>query len=219
MQRKKKFHVTGAFFTFPAEFIYNIEIQDYVDAFLVVYAVDDGSTYEFARRVLLELCKSMANNSIPPAGFILAANKFDLVRRREVNSEDARQFATAHNAKFLEISAALGHMIPELLLTVITHLCELDESKAGARGAENHSQHHNTSTSSPSSPHKAVAARRDLASSTNVSSKSTTSAATGANSCSPGVVYVSKTASNKGSLAKFFKRHFTRSSTGFDGIE
>uniref|UniRef100_A0A0X3PWK7 GTP-binding protein GEM n=2 Tax=Schistocephalus solidus TaxID=70667 RepID=A0A0X3PWK7_SCHSO len=197
----------------------NIEIQDYVDAFLVVYAIDDETTYEFARRVLLELGKSMAENSIPPAGFVLAANKLDLVRRREVNSEDARQFATAHNAKFLEISAALGHMIPELLLTVITHLCELDESKLGSRGVVNQPQHHATSTSSPSSPYTGVAGRRDLVGSTGVASKNSSGATTIASSSSAGGVYVPKTTSSKGSLAKFFRRHFSRSSTGFDGMD
>nr|VZI07178.1 unnamed protein product [Spirometra erinaceieuropaei] len=191
----------------------NIEIQDYVDAFLVVYAIDDATTYEFARRVLLELCKSMAENVIPPAGFILAANKFDLVRRREVNSEDARQFANAHNAKFLEISAALGHMIPELLLTVITHLCELDESKLGPRRAFNHPLHYSTATSSPSSPRTGVSARREQAVYTSAANSSAGAAAAGSG------VHASRGAGSKGGLTKFFRRHFTRSSTGCDSSD
>ncbi|BHF75046.1 meiosis-specific cyclin Rem1 [Sparganum proliferum] len=159
----------------------------------------------------------MAENLIPPAGFILAANKFDLVRRREVNSEDARQFANAHNAKFLEISAALGHMLPELLLTVITHLCELDESKLGPRRAFNHPQHHSTATSSPSSPRTGASARREQAVYT--SSTNSSAGAAAASSGSVSGVYASRGASSKGGLAKFFRRHFTRSSTGCDSSD
>lgn len=34
------------------------------------------------------------------------------------------------NAKFIEVSAVLDHKIPELLLTIITHLRELDDAKS-----------------------------------------------------------------------------------------
>ncbi|KAH9281616.1 GTP-binding protein REM 1 [Echinococcus granulosus] len=72
---------------YAAEDAMNIEIQECVDAFVVVYAIDDDSTFEFARRVLLVLRESVRENSLPPAGFILVGNKSDLVRGREVPTD------------------------------------------------------------------------------------------------------------------------------------
>ncbi|KAM7538870.1 hypothetical protein Aperf_G00000055209 [Anoplocephala perfoliata] len=108
----------------------NVKIQECVDAFVVVYAIDDDSTFEFARRILSVLRDSIKENSLPPAGFILVGNKSDLVRGREVPTEEGNQFAASMKAKFVEVSAVLDHKIPELLLTIITHLRELDEAKA-----------------------------------------------------------------------------------------
>lgn len=53
----------------------------------MVYAIDDDSTFEFARRILLVLRDSIKENLLPPAGFILVGNKSDLVRGREVSTE------------------------------------------------------------------------------------------------------------------------------------
>ncbi|VDD74918.1 unnamed protein product [Mesocestoides corti] len=114
---------------YSAEDSMNIEIQECVDAYVVVYAIDDESTFGFAKRVLLALRDSIQENSLPPAGFILVGNKFDLVRGREVMAEEGCQFAASQKAKFLEVSAVLDHKIPELLLTIITHLHELENAK------------------------------------------------------------------------------------------
>lgn len=58
-----------------------------MDAFVVVYAIDDDSTFDFAKRVLQALRESIRDNSLPPAGFILVGNKSDLVRGREVPTD------------------------------------------------------------------------------------------------------------------------------------
>ncbi|VUZ43446.1 unnamed protein product, partial [Hymenolepis diminuta] len=115
---------------YAAEDSMNIEIQECVDAFVVVYAIDDESTFEYARRLLQVLRDSIKENSLPPAGFILVGNKSDLVRGREVPTEEGNQVATSMKAKFIEVSAVLDHKIPELLLTIITHLRELEEAKS-----------------------------------------------------------------------------------------
>ncbi|KAL5967573.1 GTP-binding protein REM 1 [Taenia solium] len=115
---------------YTAEDAMNIEIQECVDAFVVVYAIDDDSTFDFAKRVLQALRESIRDNSLPPAGFILVGNKSDLVRGREVPTDEGNQFATSQRAKFIEVSALLDHKILELLLTIITHLRELEEAKA-----------------------------------------------------------------------------------------
>lgn len=60
----------------------------------MVYAIDDATTFEFAKRVLQILSDSIQENSLPPAGFILVGNKFDLVRGREVSAEGK----DAHNS-------------------------------------------------------------------------------------------------------------------------
>lgn len=101
-----------------------------MDAFVVVYAIDDDSTFEFARRVLLVLRESVRENSLPPAGFILVGNKSDLVRGREVPTDEGNQFAASQKAEFIEVSAVLDHKILELLFTIITHLRGLEEAKA-----------------------------------------------------------------------------------------
>ncbi|KAL5103428.1 GTP-binding protein REM 1 [Taenia crassiceps] len=115
---------------YAAEDAMNIEIQECVDAFVVVYAIDDDSTFEFAKRVLQVLRESIRDNSLPPAGFILVGNKSDLVRGREVPTDEGNQFAASQKAKFIEVSAVLDHKILDLLLTIITHLRELEEAKA-----------------------------------------------------------------------------------------
>lgn len=43
---------------------------------------------------------------------------------------EGNQFAASQKAKFIEVSAVLDHKILELLLTIITHLRELEEAKA-----------------------------------------------------------------------------------------
>ncbi|EUB60753.1 GTP-binding protein REM [Echinococcus granulosus] len=106
------------------------DAMECVDAFVVVYAIDDDSTFEFARRVLLVLRESVRENSLPPAGFILVGNKSDLVRGREVPTDEGNQFAASQKAEFIEVSAVLDHKILELLFTIITHLRGLEEAKA-----------------------------------------------------------------------------------------
>uniref|UniRef100_A0A0L8GQE1 Small monomeric GTPase n=2 Tax=Octopus bimaculoides TaxID=37653 RepID=A0A0L8GQE1_OCTBM len=47
---------------------------------------------------------------------ILVANKIDLVRKREVSSDEARSIAVNYDCKYVETSAALNHQIDDLLV-------------------------------------------------------------------------------------------------------
>lgn len=77
-----------------------IRIHDCVDAFIVMYAIDDSSSYEAANLIMNALSppmesaysprlgtKSGNNPLVSPALIYLVGNKTDLVRGRQVSTE------------------------------------------------------------------------------------------------------------------------------------
>ena len=70
-------------------------------AMLVVMAVDDISSLEFAEHLLVYLCNS---GSMEEKAVILVANKADLVRNREIKTAAGKELAIKYNIKYIETS-------------------------------------------------------------------------------------------------------------------
>ncbi|CAH8622216.1 unnamed protein product [Heterobilharzia americana] len=118
-----------------------VQIRDCIDAFLVVYAIDDQNSFEAARLIINALTplndrrqfsmlspKKMNNSVTTLPGLIyLVANKSDLVRGRQVPSDEGRHLAAMHGAKFIEVSASLNHMVADLFVLLIGHLHESEQ--------------------------------------------------------------------------------------------
>ncbi|TPP61889.1 GTP-binding protein GEM [Fasciola gigantica] len=118
-----------------------IQIHDCVDAFIVMYAIDDSSSYEAANLIMNALSppmesacyvprittKSLNNQFVNPALIYLVANKTDLVRGRQVSTEEGRHLANVHDAKFIEVSASLNHLVADLFVLLVTHLRESEQ--------------------------------------------------------------------------------------------
>ncbi|KAF7262221.1 hypothetical protein EG68_00531 [Paragonimus skrjabini miyazakii] len=174
-----------------------IKIHDCIDAFIVVYAIDDSSSYEAARVIMnalspaIDLCQSPSTTHktnpakvIVPTPVYLVANKTDLVRGRQVSNEDGRHLANLYEAKFLEVSASLNHMIAELFVQLVQLLGETENKGRDPRlPSERRPQFNQFSPSK--APIKTVNTFR-------------------------------LPTSAKSTLSKFFKRHFTRTSEDSD---
>ncbi|XP_062615989.1 GTP-binding protein GEM-like [Saccostrea cucullata] len=106
-----------------------------VDAYLVVFSVNDRSTFEMAVETLFqirhELCSTKA--------VILVANKIDIVRKRVISSEEARAAAHQYDSKYAETSAALNHHVDELLVGVLSQI----RLKHDPEAVEEHEAHKN----------------------------------------------------------------------------
>ncbi|CAH8544526.1 unnamed protein product [Schistosoma turkestanicum] len=98
----------------------NSVIIDTADAYLVIYAVDDRSSFYAARKIiglLLSQCKRSS-------AIILAANKSDLVRTRVVSSEDGKNLAQIYSCSFYEISTSINHRVDDLLVGILIAIKE-----------------------------------------------------------------------------------------------
>ncbi|KAK7492190.1 hypothetical protein BaRGS_00016487, partial [Batillaria attramentaria] len=66
-----------------------------MDGFVVVFRIDDRRTFQHATDLLYDLRKARGVDS----AVILAANKCDLVRSREVSSDEAKSVAATYDCK------------------------------------------------------------------------------------------------------------------------
>ncbi|CAH8593671.1 unnamed protein product [Heterobilharzia americana] len=102
----------------------NSLIVDTADAYLVIYAVDDRSSFHAARKIigiLLSQCKRSS-------AIILAANKSDLVRTRVVSSDDGKNLAQIYSCSFYEISTSLNHRVNDLLVGILIAIKEQQQN-------------------------------------------------------------------------------------------
>ncbi|CAH8654834.1 unnamed protein product [Schistosoma rodhaini] len=119
-----------------------VQIRDCIDAFLVVYAIDDQNSFEAARLIVNALtplndtrqCPTLSSSkamnspiSAVPGLIYLVGNKSDLVRGRQVSIDEGRHLASIHGAKFIEVSASLNHMVADLFVLLIGHLHESEQ--------------------------------------------------------------------------------------------
>uniref|UniRef100_A0A1A8ADD4 RAS (RAD and GEM)-like GTP binding 2 n=6 Tax=Nothobranchius TaxID=28779 RepID=A0A1A8ADD4_NOTFU len=81
---------------------------------VLVFSVTDRRSFHRTAQLRLLLRETQ-----PQTPIILVGNKSDLVRTREVTSQEAMSSAALFNCLYLEISASLDHRTPELLDCVV----------------------------------------------------------------------------------------------------
>jgi small GTP-binding protein len=84
------------------------------DIFLVVYSVTEFKSLRFAD----ELIEYMERTKEGPIFIVLAGNKCDLEKERQVARADAQAVADKHKAKFIETSAMTKQGINEVFLEI-----------------------------------------------------------------------------------------------------
>ncbi|GAA50169.1 meiosis-specific cyclin Rem1 [Clonorchis sinensis] len=95
-------------------------IVESADAYVVVYAIDDRSSFLMARSIVSYLLGQCKRSS----AILLAANKSDLVRTRAVSVEEGKNLAAVYNCPFYEISTSLNHRVDELLVGIVIAIQE-----------------------------------------------------------------------------------------------
>merc|ERR1712038_990130 len=95
------------------------------DCYVLVYAVDDDQSFEYAKKCLRWLTSS---NSLAGKSSILVGNKADLERSRVLQTSDGCDLAVEFGAKFTETSPGMGHHIDELLVGIVMQM-RLSENK------------------------------------------------------------------------------------------
>ncbi|TGZ74674.1 hypothetical protein CRM22_000815 [Opisthorchis felineus] len=95
-------------------------IVESADAYVVVYAIDDRSSFLMARSIVSYLLGQCKRSS----AILLAANKSDLVRTRAVSVEEGKNLATVYHCPFYEISTSLNHRVDELLVGIVIAIQE-----------------------------------------------------------------------------------------------
>lgn len=87
------------------------------DAYIVVFSVNERSTYNDAISILHHLHEMGSDRTT-----ILVANKIDLARKRIVTSKEARYIAEEYGCKYAEVSVTLNHKVDELLVGIIQQI-------------------------------------------------------------------------------------------------
>ncbi|ESO03704.1 hypothetical protein HELRODRAFT_122480, partial [Helobdella robusta] len=91
-------------------------LLDETDSCLLVYSVNDRSSFNHASTCLTDVRKRFESNRM----FVgLVANKQDLVRNRLISTKEGKKLALKRHCKFLEVSALLDHKVDRLLVSII----------------------------------------------------------------------------------------------------
>ncbi|XP_061676286.1 GTP-binding protein GEM [Syngnathoides biaculeatus] len=105
--------------TWDAESASDVGSLQSADAFLLLYSITDRASFLRASELRIGLRR------LRPAGrapIILVGNKCDLVRRREVSTNEGRACAAVLDCKFIETSAAVQHNVWEAFRGVVRQL-------------------------------------------------------------------------------------------------
>lgn len=78
------------------------------DAYLLLYSITDRASFLRASELRITLRRYRPAEQTP---IILVGNKCDLVRRREISSNEGRACAAVFDCKFIETSAAMQHNV------------------------------------------------------------------------------------------------------------
>ncbi|XP_063442421.1 GTP-binding protein GEM-like [Mytilus trossulus] len=89
-----------------------------VDAYVVVLSVHDSNSLTIAEGYLQYLRNELDSDR----PIILVANKIDLVRKRQITTEEARLLAKEFDCKYIETSAVLNHKVDELLVGILKQI-------------------------------------------------------------------------------------------------
>ncbi|XP_019747624.1 GTP-binding protein GEM [Hippocampus comes] len=105
------------------------------DAFLLLYSITDRSSFLRASELRITLRRLRPAQHTP---IILVGNKCDLVRRRQVSTNEGRTCAAIFDCKFIETSAAMQHNVWEAFHGIVRQLRlrrDSKDAKGGGRAA------------------------------------------------------------------------------------
>ncbi|XP_015126196.1 uncharacterized protein LOC107047847 [Diachasma alloeum] len=88
-------------------------------AYCVVYSTTDRTSARVAEEVLQSLWRA---DHVSARAVILVGNKADLVRSRDVATEEGKSMATAYDCKFIETSVGINHNVDELLVGLLSQI-------------------------------------------------------------------------------------------------
>ncbi|XP_077453839.1 GTP-binding protein GEM [Stigmatopora argus] len=100
------------------------------DAFLLLYSITDRASFLRASELRITLRRLRPAQHTP---IILVGNKCDLVRRREVSTNEGRACAAVFDCKFIETSAAMQHNVWAAFCGIVRQLRLRKDSKDGKR--------------------------------------------------------------------------------------
>ncbi|XP_072316177.1 GTP-binding protein GEM [Eucyclogobius newberryi] len=96
------------------------------DAYLLLYSITDRASFLRASELRITLRQLRPAEQTP---IILVGNKCDLVRRREVSSNEGRACAAVFDCKFIETSAAMQHNVWDAFHGIVRQLRLRRDSK------------------------------------------------------------------------------------------
>ncbi|XP_072249382.1 GTP-binding protein GEM [Leuresthes tenuis] len=96
------------------------------DAYLLLYSITDRTSFLRASELRITLRRFRPARHTP---IILVGNKCDLVRRREVSTNEGRACAAVFDCKFIETSAAMQHNVWEAFYGIVQQLRLRRDSK------------------------------------------------------------------------------------------
>ncbi|KAJ8303069.1 hypothetical protein KUTeg_019465 [Tegillarca granosa] len=89
-----------------------------IEAFVVVFSIDDRQSFDVAVDLLYKLRKEENKDE----SIVLVANKCDLVRSRVISFEEAKSVARTYNCKIIETSSVLNHNVDDLLAGILSQI-------------------------------------------------------------------------------------------------
>ena len=112
-----------------------------VDGVLLVYDITKRDTFEKIDKWMKQ-AKDNANKDLP---FVLIGNKSDLESERDVDTEEAKQYAEENKFEFLEVSALNNDNIDEAFNIIVKKILpqklktkhEKDESRISLKNTKN----------------------------------------------------------------------------------
>ncbi|CAF1585425.1 unnamed protein product, partial [Didymodactylos carnosus] len=91
-----------------------VKCSDEGDAYVIVYSITDRQSFQIASNLAKNI-RERDKDTDKHIPIILVGNKSDLVRKRVVSKEAARQTAFKYDCKLVETSAAINDKVDDLL--------------------------------------------------------------------------------------------------------
>jgi len=107
---------------------------------LLVYDITDRESFNKVRNWVKELRKIVGNNIT----LVIAGNKVDMERSRQVDAQEAIDYAKSVNAEHLLCSAKTGKGVEETFLQVVKGMIKMQQKAKAPGGSGKHGHKHRT---------------------------------------------------------------------------